>query len=265
MVDEPRGGTGWTLLVDGVPQSHVDLADPTVLVFEYVRWVGALVDALRPAGEPLHTVHAGGGAATLARYVAAVRPGSRQVVLDPDGPLLALVREHLGLRSTSHLKVRAEDGRDGLAGLRAGGYSLLVRDAFADAEVPHRLRTRQWVEAAARVLAADGVIVHNLSDAHDLARSRAEVATLRTALPHVVAVVEPAVLRGRRTGNVLLVASGRPLQDVVTGPWARALHGDAAAPVRLLDEDAVRDRLGGGDVLDDDRPGPPPAPRPSWR
>jgi hypothetical protein len=84
-------------------------------------------------------------------------------------------------------------------------------------------------------------------------------------LPHVLAVAEPAVLRGRRTGNVLLVASRHPLPDPVRGPWTRALHGDAAAPVRVLEEAAVQDRLGGGEVLDDDVPGPPPAPRPSWR
>jgi spermidine synthase len=264
-VPDAPGGSGWTLTVDGVPQSHVDLADPTVLAFEYVRWVGALVDALLPVGEPLHTVHAGGGAGTLARYVAAVRPGSRQVVLDPDAALVALVRERLGLRSTSHLKVRAEDGRDGLAALREGGYGLLVRDAFADAAVPHRLRTRQWAAAAARVLGPAGVLVHNLSDAGAMTTARAEVATLQERFTQVQAVVEPAVLRGRRTGNVLLVASRTPVPEAAVRAWSRALHGDAAAPVRLLDPVAVLDRLGGGEPLDDAEPGPPPPPRPSWR
>ncbi|MFC5381155.1 fused MFS/spermidine synthase [Aquipuribacter nitratireducens] len=265
LVNDPAGGPGWLLAVDDVPQSHVDLVDPTVLVFEYVRWVGALVDALAPSGAPVHSVHVGAGAGTLARYVAAVRPGSRQVVLDPDGPLLDVVRDQLGLRSGPHLKVRAVDGRDGLAALRPGGYGLVVRDAFADAQVPHRLRTRQWVEAVARVLSPDGVVVHNLMDVGALTTARAEVATVRSLLPHVVAVVEPSVLRGRRTGNVLLVASAVPLPDTVRDRWARALHGDAAAPVRLLDEAATRDRLGGGELLDDDAPGPPPPPRPSWR
>src|SRR5207248_7157458 len=69
----------WMLLVDGVPQSHVDLEDPTYLEFEYVRRLGHVLDTAAPEGEPLHVLHLGAGALTLARYVAATRPGSRQV------------------------------------------------------------------------------------------------------------------------------------------------------------------------------------------
>ena len=61
---------------------HLD--DPTRLEFEYVRWTGDLLDVLAPEGEPLHTVHVGGAGCTLARYVAATRPRSRQVVLEND-------------------------------------------------------------------------------------------------------------------------------------------------------------------------------------
>ena len=38
--DADRPGS-WTLLVDGTPQSHVDLDDPTHLEFEYVRRMAA--------------------------------------------------------------------------------------------------------------------------------------------------------------------------------------------------------------------------------
>ena len=34
----------WMLLIDGVPQSHVDLDDPGYLDFEYVRRLGHLID-----------------------------------------------------------------------------------------------------------------------------------------------------------------------------------------------------------------------------
>ncbi|MDP9417680.1 MAG: spermine synthase, partial [Actinomycetota bacterium] len=77
----------WMLLVDGVPQSHVDLADPAYLAFEYVRRLGHAVDLVAKTGRPVDAVHLGGGALTLARYVATTRPGSRQRVMELDGPL----------------------------------------------------------------------------------------------------------------------------------------------------------------------------------
>lgn len=47
--DRPRS---WTLLLDDAPQSHVDLADPTHLEFEYVRRLGAALDLIAPPGAP---------------------------------------------------------------------------------------------------------------------------------------------------------------------------------------------------------------------
>jgi hypothetical protein len=57
----------WMLLIDGVPQSHVDLDDPGYLDFEYVRRIGHVIDEAAPAGQPLRVLHLGAGALTLAR------------------------------------------------------------------------------------------------------------------------------------------------------------------------------------------------------
>src|ERR1700735_2848628 len=85
----------WMLLIDGVPQSHVDLEDPGYLDFEYVRRMGHVIDTAAPAEQPLHVLHLGAGALTLARYVAATRPGSRQLAVELDGALVDLVRSRL--------------------------------------------------------------------------------------------------------------------------------------------------------------------------
>src|SRR2546423_600544 len=84
LVPDPDRPGGWTLRLDGTPQSYVDTADPAVLHFEYMRRLGSVVDAAAPAGEPLRVLHLGGGALTLARYVAATRPGSTQQVVERD-------------------------------------------------------------------------------------------------------------------------------------------------------------------------------------
>jgi hypothetical protein len=47
----------WMLLVDGVPQSHVDLGDPWHLELEYMRHLGHLIDLAAPPGSPLRVLH----------------------------------------------------------------------------------------------------------------------------------------------------------------------------------------------------------------
>ena len=49
--------TGFELIVDETPQSHVDLDDPTHLHFEYIVRMGAVIDQL--AAGPLTAVHLG--------------------------------------------------------------------------------------------------------------------------------------------------------------------------------------------------------------
>src|ERR1700722_4300476 len=107
--DRPRA---WTLRVDGIPQSHVDLDDPEYLQFEYMRRLGHLADLAAPAREPLRVLHLGGGGLTLARYVAAPRPGSPQLAVDVDAALVDLVRRLLALAQPGGRTGRCRRGRD---------------------------------------------------------------------------------------------------------------------------------------------------------
>jgi SAM-dependent methyltransferase len=112
--DRPRA---WTLLVDSTPQSYVDLDDPLRLDFEYMQRIGHLLDLAAPAGAALRVLHLGGGALSLARYVAATRPGSAQLAVDDDAELVGLVREWLPLRQRGRRggprEVARESGRRG--------------------------------------------------------------------------------------------------------------------------------------------------------
>src|SRR6201995_1029903 len=51
---------GWMLLLDGVPNSYLDLADPTRLEFEYQQWMARAVDLHEGSSGPLSVVHVGG-------------------------------------------------------------------------------------------------------------------------------------------------------------------------------------------------------------
>jgi SAM-dependent methyltransferase len=210
LVPDPDRSTGWTLLIDGAPQSHVDLADPTHLEFEYVRRMGAVIDLVAPPGEPLRVLHLGGGALTLPRYVAATRPGSAQRVVEIDGPLVELVRRVLPPDPRIRLKIRVGDAREVVTGARDGGYDLVVLDVFAGARTPAHLASVEFMHEVARVLAPAGRLVANVADGPPLRYARAQVATIRAALPEACLVADAAVLRGRRFGNLVVLAGRTP-------------------------------------------------------
>ncbi|TNY35834.1 spermidine synthase [Thermomonospora catenispora] len=232
---DPHRAGGWLLTLDGVPQSYVDLADPTHLSFEYMRLMGDVVDCVRPPGQPIDAVHIGGGACTLPRYVAATRPGSRQIVLEPDAVLLDLVRTRLPLRTVRGLRVRVTDGRSGVAALPDACDDLVVLDAFADTTVPKDLVTEEFTREVRRVLRPEGVYLANIADGRGLEFARRMVATLRGVFAHTLLLADPGVLRGRRFGNLVLAASDAELPDAEL--TRRAAGG--AIRARCMDSDAL--------------------------
>ena len=199
--------SAFLLRMDGRDQSYVDLEDPTRLEFDYVQRMADVMDAWGCPGRPARVLHVGGAAMTLARYVARTRPGSAQVVLEPATDVTDLVRRGLPLPRRSGIKVRPVDGRTGLGTLRDGWADLVVVDAFEAGRVPGELVTSECATAYARVLTDDGLLLLNLTDAAPFAWTRRVVAAVRTALPTQMVSAEPATLRGRRPGNLLLVAS----------------------------------------------------------
>lgn len=223
----------WTLLLDGAPQSHVDLADPTHLEFEYVRRLAAAIDVIAPAGAPLRVLHLGGGALTLPRYVSATRPGSAQRVSEVDGALVELVRRVLPWPTDPRLRVRVADARATLTASRDGSYDVVVADVFAGARTPAHLTSVEYAAEVARVLRPGGCYLANIADGPPLRHARAQVATVRSVLPRACLVGDAAVLRGRRYGNLVLVASRvePPVPELTrraAGDWfpGRVLAGD---------------------------------------
>ncbi|MGW0805677.1 spermidine synthase [Nonomuraea sp. NPDC002799] len=223
---------GWVLSKDGVPQSYVDLQDPTFLDFEYVRLMADVIDLL--AEGPLSCVHVGGGACTIPRYVAATRPGSRHIVIEPDARLVNLVREQLDLRSVPRLKVIVEGGREGTAKIWDDSADLVVLDAFSGATMPVELATQEYMGDLARVLRPGGTLLINMADGKGLAFARRLLATVTGTFPHVALLAEPGIMRGRRFGNLIVAASRAALPvDLLTRraagglTQARCVHGGA--------------------------------------
>ncbi len=239
----PDGPEGcFVVRIDGRDQSYVDLTDPTHLAFDYVRRIGDVLDAVAPPGVPLRLVHVGGAGLTLARYVTATRPTSAQIVLEPDPAMTERVRAELPLPRRSGIKVRPVDGVRGVAALRDDMADVVVVDAFDDGEVPGELLEVEHLAEVARVLAPDGCYVLNLADRAPFTLAREAVAGLREVFGAIMVSAEPATLRGRRPGNLLVCAGARsvPLEAL------RSRAASSAAPYRVLDSQRVSDSLGGG-------------------
>jgi hypothetical protein len=201
----------FTLRVGRTDQSYVDLDDPLRLEFDYMQRLVDVLDSVAEPGQRLRVVHIGGAAMTLPRYVAATRPTSAQIVLEPDTDLTAFVRRHLPLPTRSGIKVRGTDGRRGIAELPDGYADLLIIDAFVGARVPAELTTAAFLTDARRSLNDHGVIMINLTDRGPLAYARRVLAGVCQAIPHALLCAESSTLKGRRFGNVIIVGSAAPL------------------------------------------------------
>ena len=210
---EPDGQGGWTVMLDGQPQSHVDLADPGLVTFEYVQHFCLAIASCSPAAPaPLRVTHVGGAGLTLARWVQHTRPGSPQIVLEPDSALSAAVRERLPLPRGHRIRVRPVDGRTGVGDLGSASADVIVLDAYAAGRVPAELVTPAFLTDVARVLAPGGLLLANLADEPGLRWAARVLATMAAVdgvggLGGLAILSTHDVLKGRRFGNVVAVAS----------------------------------------------------------
>jgi hypothetical protein len=220
----------FTLRVGSADQSYVDLDDPRRMEFDYLEQIAVVVDTVAPGGEPVRAVHLGGAAMSLARYVAVTRPRSAQLVFEPDAELTAFVRTHLPLPIRSGIRVRAVDGRSGLAALRDGSADLVILDAFVGPRTPAELTTLECWTDLRRVLTASGTVIVNITDRGPLRYARRVLAGLAARFAHRLLLAESSTLKGRRFGNVILVGSGAPLAtDEIAATAGRVLY-----PYRVL-------------------------------
>jgi len=261
LVADPDRPGAWTLLVGGTPQSHVDGDDPTHLEFEYVRWLGRVADAAAPAGEPLGVLHLGGGAWTLARYVAATRPRSRQRVVEVDADLVAFVRDRLPPPGPG-VRVRQGDAREVLASVAPASVDLVVVDVFAGARVPAHLTSVEFVREAARVLRPGGSYAANVADGAPLAFARRQAATVAEVFADVALAASPHVLRGRRFGNLVMLGAARE-GTLPVAELTRRLAADPFPARVVAGGDVTRFAAGARPVTDADAE-PSPAPPPEW-
>jgi spermidine synthase len=256
LVADPDRPNAWSLLLDGIPQSHVDLDHPDRLDFEYQRRLGHVVDLAKPPGAPLRVLHLGGGGCALPRYIAATRPRSGQQVVEVDAALIDFVRRELPL--VKGIRLRTGDARAVLEKVPEHAFDLVIADVFAGGRTPASLTTTEFAALAARALRHGGIYAVNIADGPPLAFARAQIATVGAVFPELCLIAEPPVLRGRRYGNLILAAalSGPPV------PVAELTRRTAADPfpARVMDGRELIAFAAGATPITDATARPSPAP-----
>ncbi len=263
VIDDPDLESGRTLLLDDLRHSYVDLDDPTLLEFWYIR---RLVDGIEVTTDgAVDAVYLGGGAFTIPRYVRATLPGSDQTILEIDGDLVDVVEDRIDFDRGDDVEIVVGDGRLSLSEAATDSADVVVGDAFGSRAVPFHLATVEFLRDIDRVVRPDGLYAANVIDGPGEEFLRAEAATIAEVFEHVVVIRGPDIVRGLN-GNSVVLASRSPI-DV------DALEARLAADVDPSDDPdeiaasdvAVGERVGeivsgsdldayveGADVLTDD-------------
>lgn len=202
---------GWVLEVDGDIQSHVDVRDPRLIRFEYLRRIGNVLDTCWPPSQPIRILHLGAGALTLARYVQATRPGSEQTVIELDAALMELVTSELPLDPGTDLRVIIGDARAKLQELDDKAFEAIVVDIFTGPDTATHLCDPGFYQDVLMRLSAQGVVLVNIGDEEGLEffRRQAQVLHQVTAtreLSGVWTLADASTLERKLAGNAVLAA-----------------------------------------------------------
>ncbi|MGO1591187.1 MAG: spermidine synthase [Ancrocorticia sp.] len=236
-----------TLYLDGAESSALDLDDPRYLEFEYMQHIDLIIGATLGDTVPLRALHLGGAGCALARAMDAGHPGSKQLAIELDRQLARDVREWFDLPPAPRLRIRNDEARHALDTTKAR-WDVVIRDAFRVREVPLQLRTSECVKRAHEVLSPGGLYIMNSIASTGFTRLGEEIATVAEHFPHIMAIVDPSILKGRRFGNIVIAASDHefPLGEI--SKRVRRL----SLPASVLDTPSLLRKASGSKVFNDD-------------
>ena len=172
------------------------------------------------------------------------------------------MRREVPLPRRHRIRVRPVDGLTGVRALKDDSADVVVTDAYAGGRVPAELVGTAYAHEVARVLKPTGRPSGTSRTSPGCVGSQGCVATVATSLPHVAVIATHEVLKGRRFGNSVLVASAAPLP-------VEALRREVARanlPTGLREGAALSRLLAGAKPFDDrGMQSPPPPEAGKWR
>ena len=228
---DPWHPNAFVLSIDNAEQSHVNLAEPQEVFYEYLRRIANAIDLLKPAGEPITALHLGAGALTLARYIQATRPGSIQHAVELERELLDFVLEQLPLPAGTNLSSHVGDAREALAELPAElTFDVVILDIFSGPDAPAHLACVDFYREVAALLAPEGIVAINVGDEPGFTLVTSQTKALQEAMTSVAAYGTSMLFSRRYPGNIILLGkNGRWPEG-----WAQQLVAAGPHPATVL-------------------------------
>ncbi|MHA7270754.1 spermidine synthase [Arthrobacter sp. HLT1-20] len=228
---DPWHEDAFVLSIDNAEQSHVNLAEPGEVFYEYLRRIANAVDLLKPPGETITALHLGAGALTLARYIQATRPGSVQHAVELERELLDFVLEQLPMPAGSVLTNHVGDAREELAALPEGLlFDVVILDIFSGPDAPAHLACADFYREAAALLAPEGILAVNVGDEPGFTLVASQSKALQEAMTSVAAYGTSMLFSRRYPGNIILLGKNGPWPQ----GWAQALVAAGPHPATVL-------------------------------
>lgn len=205
--DDPLRPGSKILAMGGFEQSHVNLARPEEIAYEYLARVAHLLDEHKPE-QTLSMAHIGAGALTLARYVAIKRPGSTQVAVEIERELMDFVFEELPLPPGADVRVVINDAAAALhEELQESTFDVVFVDIFTGWDSPEHLATPEFYESIREHLRPDGILLLNVGDDPPLTFAAQQVASLEQVFHNVYLSTSQDMLSRRFPGNMILMGT----------------------------------------------------------
>lgn len=205
-----------TLYFNGIESSCTNVDDPTSLEFEYMQHATCALDCVIGEAAPVRALHLGGAGCTLPLAWSYLRPKSKQTAVEIDPDLPDLVRRVFDLPKSPALSIRIGDGREVMSSFRDSTFNVIVRDTFANGQVPAHLATLECAKIAREKLKDGGLYILNCAHGGG-SDARAEIATISEVFGQVMSIQDPKVGRSGRRGNVIVigyVGADYPVEDL---------------------------------------------------
>jgi spermidine synthase len=187
----------------------------------------------------------GNAAGTTARAYGHYFPQTAVDGVEIDGELTELGRRFFDL-DNPNLTVYTEDARPWLR-RSAGGYDVIVVDAYRQPYIPFYLATREFFELTRDRLAPGGVVIVNVGhpDGND---------DLETVVGRTMSEAFPTVIRDPiEATNTLLLGSEAPASAARLRASAHELPDVELSNLAYIEAARIGPRLPGGSVYTDDR------------
>jgi spermidine synthase len=228
---DPWHSNAFVLSIDGAEQSHVNVAQPQEVFYEYLRRIANAIDLLKPAGEPITALHLGAGALTLARYIQATRPGSVQHAVELERELLDFVLDQLPMPAGTLLTSHVGDAREALTELPDGlHFDVIILDIFSGPEAPAHLACTDFYQEASGLLTPNGILAINVGDEPGFTLVTSQTKALQEAMSHVAAYGTSMLFSRRYPGNIILLGKNSPWPE----GWAQQLVAAGPHPATVL-------------------------------